>query len=290
MRWAAWLSGHGSSTLTNLRYIWIWVFGRFSRWGSRWVNPDPLLELAREELGDGVTHWFIFRLMVFTVLGNIAVCGGCISLLVGLHRSGSGGVYLVCWWCLVAHATMQLIIAAVCLHLLLRIGEVRSRGALVECVASRTSSPAWRARQAAMWIIMILFPLLVLQLQGTVTVVAPKCISLRKLTMVLLSISTLWAASPPVMTRLALSDPTLMVASKPQGATATQILAIPLVHVASEEVCCAVCLADFVDAKLARRLPCSHHFHPRCIDTWLERNKHCPLCRRAVDDQIHANN
>lgn len=32
---------------------------------------------------------------------------------------------------------------------------------------------------------------------------------------------------------------------------------------------CAICIADFVESEEVRVLPCSHRFHPACIDPWL---------------------
>ncbi|KAK7354554.1 hypothetical protein VNO80_20019 [Phaseolus coccineus] len=46
---------------------------------------------------------------------------------------------------------------------------------------------------------------------------------------------------------------------------------------------CAVCLSKFEQHDLLRLLPlCCHAFHAECIDTWLQSNLTCPLCRSAV--------
>lgn len=46
---------------------------------------------------------------------------------------------------------------------------------------------------------------------------------------------------------------------------------------------CAVCLSKFESQDLLRLLPlCCHAFHAECIDTWLQSNRSCPLCRSAV--------
>lgn len=46
---------------------------------------------------------------------------------------------------------------------------------------------------------------------------------------------------------------------------------------------CAVCLSKFHNHDLLRLLPlCCHAFHAQCIDTWLQSNLTCPLCRSAI--------
>eukprot|EP00927_Polykrikos_kofoidii_P039032 TRINITY_DN33471_c0_g1_i1.p1 TRINITY_DN33471_c0_g1~~TRINITY_DN33471_c0_g1_i1.p1 ORF type:complete len:546 (-),score=75.10 TRINITY_DN33471_c0_g1_i1:120-1553(-) len=55
---------------------------------------------------------------------------------------------------------------------------------------------------------------------------------------------------------------------------------------------CSLCLEPFQNDDLLRVLPCSHHFHKTCIDTWFAarrlRPRPCPLCRRtaAAPEQI----
>lgn len=45
---------------------------------------------------------------------------------------------------------------------------------------------------------------------------------------------------------------------------------------------CCICLSDFELGETVRELPCQHIFHPGCIDTWLEFNTLCPLCKKDV--------
>ncbi|KAK9273597.1 hypothetical protein L1049_018407 [Liquidambar formosana] len=46
---------------------------------------------------------------------------------------------------------------------------------------------------------------------------------------------------------------------------------------------CAVCLSKFEPHDQLRLLPiCCHAFHVQCIDTWLQSNQTCPLCRSPI--------
>lgn len=46
-----------------------------------------------------------------------------------------------------------------------------------------------------------------------------------------------------------------------------------------EEEKCSICLQLLEDLEEIKRLPCRHLYHPLCIDTWLQRNCHCPVCK-----------
>ncbi|KAG7292850.1 hypothetical protein NEMBOFW57_002895 [Staphylotrichum longicolle] len=46
---------------------------------------------------------------------------------------------------------------------------------------------------------------------------------------------------------------------------------------------CAICAEDFARGVEVRRLPCSHLFHPACVDPWLLGfATTCPICREDV--------
>lgn len=54
-----------------------------------------------------------------------------------------------------------------------------------------------------------------------------------------------------------------------------------------DDLPCAICLVDFADLESQDEqvivLPCkAHYFHVECIETWLQKNSVCPICRQEV--------
>ena len=51
-----------------------------------------------------------------------------------------------------------------------------------------------------------------------------------------------------------------------------------------ETTTCCICLENYVDGENLRILPCDekHNFHQTCVDSWLKKNKTCPLCRKDI--------
>ena len=46
---------------------------------------------------------------------------------------------------------------------------------------------------------------------------------------------------------------------------------------------CAICQDVIESSQSVRRLTyCNHYFHQLCIDTWFQRNVHCPSCRHDI--------
>ena len=52
------------------------------------------------------------------------------------------------------------------------------------------------------------------------------------------------------------------------------------------DISCAVCQQNVTAGEIVRRLlPCNHQYHKDCIDTWFQRNVHCPVCRHDIREQ-----
>ncbi|CAD2214449.1 putative zinc finger protein [Angomonas deanei] len=43
---------------------------------------------------------------------------------------------------------------------------------------------------------------------------------------------------------------------------------------------CSICLEEFGEKELVKRLTCGHYFHRQCLRMWLARSWSCPICRR----------
>lgn len=55
--------------------------------------------------------------------------------------------------------------------------------------------------------------------------------------------------------------------------------------VSDTEHSCAICQDTLQPDQEGRKLnACGHWFHKHCIDTWLEGNVHCPVCRHDIRD------
>jgi hypothetical protein len=45
---------------------------------------------------------------------------------------------------------------------------------------------------------------------------------------------------------------------------------------------CSICLSGFESGDKIKTLPCFHHFHADEIDTWLQQDNSCPICKTKV--------
>lgn len=61
----------------------------------------------------------------------------------------------------------------------------------------------------------------------------------------------------------------------------------PAGNVSDDQIVCSICLTDFQEQEMVIRLPiCCHHFHKKCIQTWLENHKECPYCRADIRSNL----
>lgn len=46
---------------------------------------------------------------------------------------------------------------------------------------------------------------------------------------------------------------------------------------------CVICCDNFKSGDCVKLLNCKHEYHDMCIDPWLEKEKHCPVCKQEVN-------
>jgi len=52
---------------------------------------------------------------------------------------------------------------------------------------------------------------------------------------------------------------------------------------AESDTPCSICQDNIQEGEIIRRVSfCGHLFHRNCIDTWYQRNVHCPVCRHDI--------
>ncbi|KAI9297404.1 hypothetical protein K502DRAFT_347117 [Neoconidiobolus thromboides FSU 785] len=54
---------------------------------------------------------------------------------------------------------------------------------------------------------------------------------------------------------------------------------LPILRMNKMDAFCSICLIEYNDGDVLRKVACNHHYHLECIDQWLPRNQTCPQCR-----------
>jgi len=52
---------------------------------------------------------------------------------------------------------------------------------------------------------------------------------------------------------------------------------------------CAICLEDYKENDLVRRLYCSHQYHEDCLREWTKKKINCPVCKKNMKEDIESN-
>jgi len=56
------------------------------------------------------------------------------------------------------------------------------------------------------------------------------------------------------------------------------------VYYGENNLYCSICCDDISNSQIVRKINCSHKFHYKCIDEWLETNTKCPICRYDIEN------
>ncbi len=72
-----------------------------------------------------------------------------------------------------------------------------------------------------------------------------------------------------------------------KGLTTSQLEIIPTkILNQTLEVECTICLLPHQTNDEIRVLPCQHKYHVECIDLWLNRRAHCPMCKTPISVEL----
>lgn len=281
-----------SSLRSSVRMFFVAEGGRASRERA----DSHLLHLLRCDLA--AAAWFIESVMLFSLLGAAAATLAAVLFLPGRWESCGYCDRPLRWWLLV-QAFLQLLQVPVRFGLFTDVRAARhsSRplgdGEVEMAVIRHTSTPAWRFSRT---VSLAIYGWLVL---GVVWLIhsgpcSGSCPGLRPLTAAIVFLSGARALVAVSIFRSLfrrvrpLEEPT----RRPRAATPEEVAALPVIRLgrggaaAAEASCsCAVCLSDFAEGDLLRKLPCKHHFHRHCVDAWLSRCDKCPLCMHQVGEE-----
>eukprot|EP00747_Dinoflagellata_sp_TGD_P080575 gnl/TRDRNA2_/TRDRNA2_160956_c0_seq1.p1 gnl/TRDRNA2_/TRDRNA2_160956_c0~~gnl/TRDRNA2_/TRDRNA2_160956_c0_seq1.p1 ORF type:complete len:313 (-),score=51.44 gnl/TRDRNA2_/TRDRNA2_160956_c0_seq1:357-1244(-) len=231
---------------------------------------------------------FIRSIMVFSVIGGILVCTFCIMFLL-LHWSSCGSCERPLRKWVIVQICLQLCQIPVRSVLFMRLQAEEAAGRNFEgCISSFTASPAWKTSTVVSLMMYAWYLLGVVWVLNSGNKHA--CPGLWKLiaAVTFLSIARVFVGLLAFRMLFPDIDSVDEAATTVKGATTSQIAELRLVEFTSggqePEASCAICISEFVDKEMLRRLPCGHHFHQPCIDRWLQQNKKCPLCNHAVDE------
>jgi len=259
----------------------------FAARGER--SDDHLVEVVRRD--PAAASQLIRSVALFSAVGNAAVGISCTLFLSRYWSRCSECDRPLRWWLLV-QAVLQLVQLPVRVVLLVSVRQVEAEGGSIEaCMMSVTASPAWRASKTVALLQYGWFVLGMVWWMHTES--CPDCPGISKLTASVMVLSAARAVAALFIFRLLFMQAGGAnegeAAPQISAATASQIAALPVERFSANEsddpeATCSICLTEYTDGSMMRRLPCGHDFHRRCVDKWLQRNKRCPLCIHAIDE------
>lgn len=252
---------------------------------------DPLVEIVRRDPESAA--WFIRVVMRFSNASGVLVSVACAAFLF-LGWTGCGSCDRPFRWWLLVHAVLQIMQVPVRMVFLMKLRDAEQReGSFEECVASLTSSPAWRLSKSVSFVTYAWFVLGVVWVMNADGCSA--CPGIYRLVLAVIgqALARVVLAVACYRALFLRAAPPTEETSKMEAAEPADIQKLPTVTfsdglLSERDMSCAVCLCDFEQGDQLRRLPCGHYFHQKCIDEWLHRSKKCPLCNGAIDACTHA--
>jgi len=245
-------------------------------------QQDPLLSMVQSHPTEAV--WFVKIVTLFGVVSGIVVSLPC-SFFLSMYWTPCGLCNRPLRYWILIHCLLQLFQLPMRLTFYLRIRQAeRQNGDIQGWFRILTESRGWRFSKLVSiatygWFILGVVWLLNSTHCRTCPGLYRLCLSVVfvAVSRLLLTLIVFYHAFQP--------NPEESPQPKPTGASQDLINSIPLEQFSKEtcEVSCAVCLSDFEENEMLRRLPCGHSFHSSCVDKWLKQNKRCPLCVQDVE-------
>jgi len=251
-------------------------------------SDDHLVEVVRRD-PEAATR-LIQSIALFSIIGNLAVGGAC-AVFLSLYWSRCGDCDRPLRWWLLVQGLLQLNQLPVRLVLYLSVRSAELNGSSVEaCITSLTASPAWRTSKRVALVQYGWFVLGMVWWMHTES--CPACPGISKLTASIMLLVATRAVAALMVFRMLFAENAREgdeASPKVMAATPSQIAELPVVRFEADKhsepgATCSICLSEYEEGVLLRKLPCNHQFHRRCVDKWLQRSKRCPLCVHAVDE------
>jgi len=246
-------------------------------------HADPLMNMVVSHPQEAV--WFVKVVALFGVISGVVVSVPC-GLFLSMYWAPCGFCNRPLRYWILMFCLLQLFQLPMRLAFYLRIRKAEQRNGDVQTwFRQLTESQGWRVSKMVSVATYAWFILGVVWLLNS-THCRP-CPGLYRLCLavvfvavarLLLTLMVFYHAFQP--------GPEETPVPKPTGASQNLINSIPLEQysAATCEASCAVCLSDFSECDMLRRLPCNHSFHSSCVDKWLKQNKRCPLCVQDVEE------
>jgi len=246
------------------------------------LHPDPILSMVTTHPEESV--WFVKVVTLFGVISGVVVSIPC-SLFLSMYWMPCGFCNRPLRYWILIHCMLQLFQLPMRLAFYLRIRQAeRANGDIQAWFRQLTESKGWRISKLVSIATYGWFILGVVWLLNS-TQCRP-CPGLYRLCLAVVFV----AVSRLLVTLIVFyhafqPGPEETPQPKPSGASQFLIDSIPLEQFSANthETNCAVCLSDFHEGEMLRRLPCNHSFHTSCVDKWLKQNKRCPLCVQDVE-------
>lgn len=245
-------------------------------------RPDPLLNVVHQYPREAV--WFVKTVTLFGGLSGVIVSVPC-CIFLSLYWTPCGSCNRPLRYWILIHCILQLLQAPVRMAFYVRVCRAPQHNSdILEWFQRLTASISWRGSKMVSVATYGWFILGVVWLLNSTQCKA--CPGLYKL-----CCAVIFTAVARLLITLIVfyhtfqQSPEEVSPPKVIGAAQSLIDSLPIERFSAsvDEMSCAVCLCDFQERDLLRRLPCGHSFHSRCVDKWLRHKKVCPLCVQDVE-------